>query len=268
MKKSIFLFLIIFICSCKEEIIHGIDEKDANRIIAHLNDSSISAEKKFEPAGTWSISVEKQYTIPAIKSIEASRIIRDGSINSNDKGSFVASREEQRFRHERGLSREIEKTLLDIPEVLDARVHLNQPLTDPILGKAISEGSGSGSVLLIVDAGRNVPREQIASLVSGASGISAEKISVVVAEERRDISQKDRALFREAIDSDNPGITDISISADAKKDPKQFLNLTLKEIRFLGMGALCSLILIILLTLTRKILLTKKLRIALQKSEV
>ncbi len=92
---------------------------------------------------------------------------------------MLASREDQRFRYERSLSHEIELTLSNAPGVLESRVHLNLPAIDPIFGQPLGKKEGSGSVLLVVrDA--VLKREEVATLVAGASGVPEESISVLI----------------------------------------------------------------------------------------
>ena len=62
--------------------------------------------------------------------------------------------------------------------VLEARVHLNLPETDPLFGTR-KESTGSGSVLLVVDARYVAKDEEISGLVSGAAGIPAAKVAVL-----------------------------------------------------------------------------------------
>jgi type III secretory pathway lipoprotein EscJ len=91
----------------------------------------------------------------------------------------MSSREDQRFRYERALARELELTLHNIPYVLESRVHLNLPLVDPLFGQKLDNSSGSASVMLVVKKDV-VSRPEVASVVAGASGISFKDISIMV----------------------------------------------------------------------------------------
>lgn len=258
MKNIFVIILILLFCGCKEEIVHGVGEGDANRIVTHLNDSGIAAEKKVEPTGNWSISVDNENSIRAIKIITASRIIRDGDFGEDNKSSLVASREEQKFKHERGLSKEIEKTLLNIPQVLEARVHLNRAVTDPILGRPVGEDQGSASVLLLVDAGREVPRGEIANLIAGASGIPSTKISVIVAEEPRDLTPSTPEMLKAAPDFNQADVTNLSVSLSTRQ--ASFLKLERDSTLLVGMGAASALALLFFIFFLRKLSWKRKLR--------
>lgn len=178
--KLILLFAILLVFSgCKEQIIHNLEEADANRIVTVLHDSGLDVEKKIQPDGRWSIAVPKDNSMMALRLLEDKRVLRAPSKSNILKGSVISSREAQKFEYERGLSREIENTLLSLDGVLDARVHLNLPTPDPLLGKVSGNLGGTGSVLMVVSQAMILNNSDIAGLVSGASGIPADKISVI-----------------------------------------------------------------------------------------
>lgn len=171
--------LALFLSGCKEQIVHNLEESDANKIMTVLHDSGLEVEKKIQPDGRWSIAVPKDNSMVALRLLEDKRVLRAPSKSNILKGSVISSREAQKFEYERGLSREIENTLMSLDGVLDARVHLNLPTPDPLLGKVSGNLGGTGSVLLVVSENMPLKNADIAGLVSGASGISAEKISVI-----------------------------------------------------------------------------------------
>jgi type III secretory pathway lipoprotein EscJ len=77
----------------------------------------------------------------------------------------------------------IEDSIGTVSGVLEARVHLNLPETDPLFGTR-KESIGSGSVLLIVDTQYGSKDEEIAALVAGAAGIPAAKVTVLKSQAR------------------------------------------------------------------------------------
>ena len=64
--------------------------------------------------------------------------------------------------------------------VLEARVHLNMPVTDPLFGQPLNAAKGSGSALLVVDDQFTLTKEEVSTLVAGASGIAPASISVLL----------------------------------------------------------------------------------------
>ncbi|MCO6430050.1 MAG: hypothetical protein J5J00_04260 [Deltaproteobacteria bacterium] len=171
--------LLVSTAACREKIIHDLSEAEANRIVTKLHDVRLTGYKEKQSDGNWSIAVEKQSAVQAIKFLNDSRVIKEEGLETAKSGTFLNSREEQRFHFERNLSRSIERTLLSLPNVLEARVHLNLPEVDPILGQKLANSKGSGSVLLLSRGKLSNEPSQIAGIVAGASGVPPEQVVVV-----------------------------------------------------------------------------------------
>ncbi len=178
-KKTVLVITLLFLCSCRETIIHNLSEPEANRIVAHLYDQKLSVKKEKQADGRWSLSLPESQVAEGIRSLDAHRLLKDEPHLVNDSNSFLGSSENERFKFERALSREIEATLSALPKVLQARVHLNLPHTDPLFGLKSDNAEGSASVMLI-SGSSDLDKADITALVAGASGIKPEKISVVV----------------------------------------------------------------------------------------
>jgi type III secretion protein J len=172
--------MLVFLGGCKEQIVHNLDEVDANKIITTLHVGGIKADKKTQPDGRWAIAVEESESMLALKLLEEKRTLRIPVKASTIKGSMISSREAQKFEYERGLSQEIENTILTLEGILEARVHLNLPTPDPLLGKSGGNQNGTGSVLIVTRPNLDMNKTEIAKLVSGASGILSDNISVLV----------------------------------------------------------------------------------------
>lgn len=181
-KKVITSLVLVLLCACEEQIVHNLAEHEANRLLTRLNDVQIDSEKVKQPDGKWAISVNKSESLKAIKYLNDARVVREFQTSQTEKPSMISSREDQRFRYERSLSKEIENTLASIAGVLEARVHLNLPQRDPLFGQRIDSAPGSASVLLIAVRASNVSAVEVAALVAGASGVEKERISVLVSE--------------------------------------------------------------------------------------
>ena len=176
----IVVVLTIFMAGCDEQILHDLSEQDANKVLSRLSAGSVGAKKVIQSDGRWAISVSRDEIVPALAYLDTNRVLspRSTSATTAGKGGFVPSREEQWFRYERSVAVSIEDSLGAMLGVLEARVHLNLPETDPLFGTR-KENTGSGSVLLVVDARYGAKDEEIASLVSGAAGIPASKVTVL-----------------------------------------------------------------------------------------
>lgn len=172
---------MLFLMSCNEILVHDLSENDANKIVSGLHKNQIEVKKVKQADGFWSINVNKGDSYKALEYLTSTRIIKSEPISKSGGSSLINSREDQLFQYERHLSSEIEYTLKSLPGVLDVRVHLNLPVKDPLFGKNISEdSSSSGSVLLITGNGFLSDLTDIQNLVSGASGIASNLISVLI----------------------------------------------------------------------------------------
>ncbi len=174
------LALVVFITGCDEQILHDLTEQDANKVVSRLSTGSIGAKKVLQSDGRWAISVPRGAIVPALAYLDTNRVLapRSAAGSGTGKGGFVPSREEQWFRYERSVASSIEDSLATVQGVLEARVHLNLPETDPLFGTR-KENVGSGSVLLVVDSRFVSKDEEISALVGGAAGIPAAKVTVL-----------------------------------------------------------------------------------------
>lgn len=173
------IFLLIGLTGCNEQIVHDLTEMDSNKLIARLHERNIMAEKVKQADGKWALSVDSAQTMAALTYLSENRLLNERAQTPIEKSSIISSREDQRFRYERALSREVEATILNIPGVLDARVHLNLPAVDPLFGQPLNSAPGSASVL-VVSSSSDVNHADVQSLVSGASGIPASGVSVLI----------------------------------------------------------------------------------------
>ena len=184
LKFFIFALLIVCLSGCDERnIMHGLSEREANSLITQLGDSGIEAEKLAQGSDSWSVQVEPSVVARAIKIISRYHSMGEKSVEEEQSGLFL-SKEERKFQFARSVARDIEQTLVVLYGVHEAKVHLKFSEEDPLLagfgnsslGQAGNQGSGS--VLVIVESDDLYKREDIANLVSGASGIPAERIAV------------------------------------------------------------------------------------------
>ena len=177
---TVIAVLAVSVSGCEEQILHDLSEPDANKVLSRLSAGNVGATKVLQSDGRWAISVPRDAIVPALSYLDTNRVLspRTSAVSAGSKGGFVPSREEQWFRYERSVAISIEDSLSAMLGVLEARVHLNLPETDPLFGTR-KESSGSGSVLLVVDARYAARDEEIAALVSGAAGIPGSRVTVL-----------------------------------------------------------------------------------------
>ncbi len=143
-----------------------------------MEEGGFEVEKSHQPDGRWSLEVARESVPKAIAFLERVRALPQQRREQEPPTSFLVSREEQKQRLERSLASNLEQTLYTIDGVREARVHLNLPERDQLLGKEIA--SGSASVLLLTEGENVIERESVATLVAGAAGINAGSVAVMI----------------------------------------------------------------------------------------
>lgn len=177
--RALLLVVCVMSAGCREQILHDLSEQDANKVLSRLSGAELRAEKVAQSDGRWAIAVPDKTIVPALAYLDAHRVLAPRAVsNSGAKSGLVPSREEQWFRYERSVATVIEESIGALLGVLDARVHLNLPETDPLFGTR-QDDRGSGSVLVVVDTRYVAKPEEVAALVAGAAGIPASRVTVL-----------------------------------------------------------------------------------------
>ncbi|MCB0317388.1 MAG: hypothetical protein KDD56_01430 [Bdellovibrionales bacterium] len=160
---------------------HNLNEFEVNRLITSLHEISIDAEKIRQADGKWTLKVASSSKLDALNYLNQLRIFKRNNEIEISPPTVMSTREQQRFQYERSLSLSLENTLKTLDGVLDARVHLNLPVIDPLFGKITDQNeNGTASILLIANLEFQNSEKEIASLLSGAAGIPINKISVLI----------------------------------------------------------------------------------------
>jgi type III secretory pathway lipoprotein EscJ len=165
---------------CQEQILHDLTEYEANKVISRLSENDISPSKVLQADGRWAVSVSSQKVVKALAVIDTSRVLA-GRLNTptaSSKSGLIPNRHEQWYLYVQSIAQSVEQSLHAIPGVLEARVHLNMPETDPLIGRSRDQ-VGSGSVLLLINRDFQAKDEEIAALVSGAAGMPSNTIRVL-----------------------------------------------------------------------------------------
>ena len=59
--------MTLVLAGCREQVVHNLTEVDANRYVTRLHDADIKAEKGVQPDGMWSLEVDADQAVAAIK---------------------------------------------------------------------------------------------------------------------------------------------------------------------------------------------------------
>jgi type III secretion protein J len=187
MRRPALLLLCVscFLAGCGVPVAGGLEEGDANRIVAALDRANIEATKESDPTveGKFRITVMKddaQQAILAMQSEGLPRARAPGVLDAVDKGALVPSAAQEQAQLVAGMAGDLERTLEGVDGVLSARVHLNVSPIDPLAGSAPPKTTAS---VLIEHRGVTPPLTEaaIARLVAGGvRGLQPADVAVVM----------------------------------------------------------------------------------------
>src|SRR5512146_2253606 len=122
------LSVVLGLAGCgREELVHGLDETQANQVVVALDESGIGAEKRRDEGneGTWRVEVASGSSSAAHRVLAARELPRrppPGFGEVFGKGSVVPSSSEERALYLHALSGELARSIEAIDGVVDARV--------------------------------------------------------------------------------------------------------------------------------------------------
>jgi type III secretion protein J len=158
-------------------ILHDLDEVQANRVWVALRQFHFHPQKQRAGAG-WSIAVSSRESALALTALEKLRLPRRARVNGEERStSIVPSRSEREAARERALAQRLEETLMVLPGVAEARVHIVLELEESRSDKL---PQSSASVLLVLLPGTTVDPNQIREIVSGGGALKRESVTVAI----------------------------------------------------------------------------------------
>ena len=176
---------LVLCAGCDEEttLYSGLEERQANGVIAALSDAGIRTRKVAGEENTWTVMIGEANFAAAMKELERQGLPRrsyQGVAETFKKTGMVSSPSEERIRFMDALAQDLSRTLSQIEGVVDARVHVVLPENDPFARNA-KPSSAAVSIRhrYDVDMADYVP--QIKALVKNSiEGLDYNKISVTL----------------------------------------------------------------------------------------
>lgn len=127
---------LLLLAGCSEQALYSsLDEREANEMVATLNGAGLSASKRGDVAGGFSVSTAGSGFGEAVEILRRNGLPRERYESIGDvfaREGFVSSPLEERARLNFALSQEIAHTISSIDGVLMARVHLAVPQRDEL----------------------------------------------------------------------------------------------------------------------------------------
>ncbi|MFM0556779.1 type III secretion inner membrane ring lipoprotein SctJ [Paraburkholderia sediminicola] len=170
MRRALVLLPLLFLVGCKASLFEGLEEDQANQIVAVLSRHGIDGAKERNPDKTWNVSVDDDDVVAATDITREYALPRSNHANLGDlfsRKGLISNPDEDRVRYVYGLTQELSETLEKIDGVLVARVHIVQPERDPLMRQVTPP---SASVMLRYRSDYNIEymRDKIRALVAGS----------------------------------------------------------------------------------------------------
>lgn len=184
-------FQILLLCSllllsaCREVVIRDLSERRANQALLLLAEGEVKA-KKAQAGESWNLSVKQKDFAKSLRVLKKFRFFqKEKSSHSKISSSFIPSRAEQELEIENLKTSRLEETIKSFSSVLEVHVHLNlQGEKAQFFEEEKNNTNKSASVFIVSDNSQSLEILKIKNLVSGASGVSAKNVNIVVQEEK------------------------------------------------------------------------------------
>ena len=168
----------------KETTLHsGLEERQANLVMAALLDAGITCSKEPGEEGTWNVMVSEQKFARAVNLLEQQGLPRRSHMGVGEvfkKTGMISSPSEERIRFMDALAQDLARTISMIDGVVDARVHVVLPENDPFARNA-QPSSAAVAIRSRWDADVTDIVPSVKGLVKNAiEGLSYEKIMVTI----------------------------------------------------------------------------------------
>lgn len=176
---------MLLVAGCEEEttLYSGLEERQANGVMAALLENDISCHKLPGEEGTWNVMIGESKFAKAMDILEQRGLPRRqymGVSETFKKTGMVSSPTEERIRFMDALAQDLSRTISQIEGVVDARVHVVLPQNDPF-AKNTKPSSAAVSIRHRYDVELSDFLPQIKSLVKNSiEGLDYEKISVTL----------------------------------------------------------------------------------------
>lgn len=182
-RRALVLLVALLLSACEAELYNNLDQRQANEMIATLQQRGIPAQRVAVKGGQYTVVVDKARFADSIAILKEAGLPKQEFQNMGQvfkKDGLVSSPMQERAQMIFALSQELSRTVSEIDGVLSARVHLVLPENDPLRQQLVPS---SASVFIRhrgnMPVGNLVP--QVKMLVAnGVAGLSYDKVSVVL----------------------------------------------------------------------------------------
>ncbi|MED5622305.1 type III secretion system inner membrane ring lipoprotein SctJ [Ideonella sp. BN130291] len=182
------LVSLLALAGCKVELYSGLNEPEANEMLAVLHAEGIAASKERVENADWQIQVEESRLGAALSVLRAHGLPQDRYATMGEvfqKQGLVSTPSEERMRYIFAVSQELSQTLRNIDGVVSARVHVVIPANDPLSDK-IRPSSAAVFIKHRPDTDLRLLVPAVKDMVAHSiEGLGHEQVSLTLFEARR-----------------------------------------------------------------------------------
>ncbi|MDC7746875.1 type III secretion inner membrane ring lipoprotein SctJ [Rhizobium sp. MC63] len=181
--KAAMLALCLFLAACSQDVLTGLDQRDALDAQVLLERAGISVTMKSEKGGTYAIIAESADHARAIELLAGAGLPRQsfGNVAELFPGNgFLVTPYEQKARMSYAIEQQLAETLSGLDGVATARVHVVLPEEN---GRGLIKEKARAAAVLQYRPGANLNEIDMKSrsvLVNSIRDLSYEDVSVVV----------------------------------------------------------------------------------------
>jgi type III secretion protein J len=185
--RTVLLGLVLMLTACKAGLYSGLNETEANEIVAALATGSIDARKERLEGADWQVQVDEGQMGAALDLLRSQGLPQERFASMGDmfqKQGLVSTPAEERMRYIYAVSQELSQTLRSIDGVVSARVHVVIPTNDP-LSDRIRPSSAAVFIKHRPDADLRLLAPAVKDLVAHSiEGLNADQVSLSLFETR------------------------------------------------------------------------------------
>jgi type III secretion protein J len=182
-RRALVLLAALLLSACEAELYNNLDQRQANEMVATLQQRGIPAQRVAVKGGQYTVVVDKGRFAESIAVLKEAGLPKQEFQNMGQvfkKDGLVSSPMQERAQMIFALSQELSRTVSEIDGVLSARVHLVLPENDPLRQQLVPS-----SASVFIRHRSNMPVNnlvpQVKMLVAnGVAGLSYDKVSVVL----------------------------------------------------------------------------------------
>ena len=184
------LAMLLALAGCKVGLYSGLNEQEANEIVAALSAEGLDAAKERLEGNTWQVQVEESRLSRALDVLRTQGLPHDRYVSMGDvfqKQGLVSTPSEERMRYIYAVSQELSQTLRNVDGVVTARVHVVIPANDPLSDK-IRPSSAAVFIKHRSDVDLRLLAPAVKDMVAHSiEGLTHEQVSLSLFEARRSV---------------------------------------------------------------------------------